>query len=216
MARAVFTLARKLAPTVIFIDEIDSLLSARDDTEKSTIASVKTTLMREWDGLGSSNDRVLVIGATNRPYALDEAILRRMPRRIMVDLPDTEERLAILQVTLRHNRVAADVDLQEMAERLDQYSGSDLRELCREAVVSVSNTRARELEALRAKGEPLPEGSALQLREVNRKDFEAATAKIRPSVTKDSAVRKRVQEWNEEFGEGGTGARSDLLRSMFL
>jgi SpoVK/Ycf46/Vps4 family AAA+-type ATPase len=209
MARAVFTLARKLAPTVIFIDEIDSLLSARDDTERSTIASVKTTLMREWDGLGTGADRVLVIGATNRPYVLDEAILRRMPRRIMVDLPMVDERVAILKVGLEGNRLGPDVDLKELAGKLEQYSGSDIRELCREAIVSISNARARELEELEAKGETVPEGM-LRLRAAKMADFEEAMKRIRPSVPKDSSMRKRVQEWNEQFGEGGTGKHASL------
>ena len=65
--------------------------------------------MQEWDGLRTSSDRVVVIGSTNRPYDLDEAVLRRMPRRILVDLPDVETREQILNVTLRKNRLADDV-----------------------------------------------------------------------------------------------------------
>ncbi|CAM9738054.1 unnamed protein product, partial [Ectocarpus sp. 4 AP-2014] len=92
-ARAVFTLARRLAPCVIFIDEVDSVLSSRekyDDTTHGTLTSVKTTLMQEWDGLRTGGDRVVVIASTNRPFDLDEAVLRRLPRRILVDLPDAE------------------------------------------------------------------------------------------------------------------------------
>jgi SpoVK/Ycf46/Vps4 family AAA+-type ATPase len=90
-AKAVFTLARRLAPCVIFIDEVDSLLSSRegssDDSAHGTLTSVKTTMMSEWDGLNSGtngngeagSDRVVVIGSTNRPFDLDEAVLRRFP-----------------------------------------------------------------------------------------------------------------------------------------
>jgi len=90
-AKAVFTLARRLAPSVIYLDEVDSILSSRelgDDSSHGTLTSVKTTLMQEWDGLQSSKDRVIVIASTNRPFDLDEAVLRRLPRRILVDLPD--------------------------------------------------------------------------------------------------------------------------------
>ncbi|EDQ86971.1 uncharacterized protein MONBRDRAFT_33603 [Monosiga brevicollis MX1] len=215
MARAVFTLARKLAPTIIFIDEIDSLLSARDDTERSTIASVKTTLMREWDGLSTTADRVLVIGATNRPYTLDEAILRRMPRRVMVDLPDKAERISILEVGLRGNRLAASLSLDTLAERLDSYSGSDVREVCREAAVSIANAKARELEEMASRGEPLV-GSRFALRPLKMADFEAAMKKIRPSIPKDSAMRKKVHEWNEQFGEGGNGKNNSGYESIYL
>lgn len=107
-AKAVFTLARRLAPCVIFIDEVDSILSSRegtaDDSAHGTLTSVKTTMMSEWDGLNSGtngngeagSDRVVVIGSTNRPFDLDEAVLRRFPRRILVDLPDLDTRREIL------------------------------------------------------------------------------------------------------------------------
>jgi SpoVK/Ycf46/Vps4 family AAA+-type ATPase len=99
-AKAVFTLARRLAPCVIYLDEVDSILSSRDqgeDTKYNTITSVKTTFMQEWDGLRTTNDRVIVVASTNRPYALDQAVLRRMPRRILVDLPDQATREDMLQ-----------------------------------------------------------------------------------------------------------------------
>ena len=100
-AKAMFTLARRLAPCVIYIDEVDSILSSRehgDDSSHGTLTSVKTTIMQEWDGLRTTQDRVVVIGSTNRPFDLDEAVLRRMPRRILVDLPDLETRADILKV----------------------------------------------------------------------------------------------------------------------
>ena len=78
-AKAVFSLARRLAPCVVYIDEVDAVLSSReggDDTSHGTLTSVKTTLMQEWDGLRTTQDRVVVIGSTNRPYDLDEAVLQ--------------------------------------------------------------------------------------------------------------------------------------------
>jgi SpoVK/Ycf46/Vps4 family AAA+-type ATPase len=119
-ARAVFTLARKLAPCVVYLDEVDSILASRehgDDSSHRALTSVKTTLMQEWDGLRTTKDRVVVIASTNRPFDLDEAVLRRLPRRILVDLPDAATRTEILKVTLAGNRIAADVDLAVLAER---------------------------------------------------------------------------------------------------
>eukprot|EP00978_Attheya_sp_CCMP212_P027274 scaffold91307_cov37-Attheya_sp.AAC.1 len=116
-AKAVFTLARRLAPCVIFIAEVDSLLSSRegssDDSANGTLMSVKTTMMSEWDGLNSGtngkdeagSDRFIVIGSTNRPFALDKAVLRQFPRHILVDLPDLETRSEVLEVTLVENRL---------------------------------------------------------------------------------------------------------------
>jgi SpoVK/Ycf46/Vps4 family AAA+-type ATPase len=84
------------------------VLSSRehgDDSSHGTLTSVKTTLMQEWDGLRTTKDRVVVIASTNRPFDLDEAVLRRLPRRIMVDLPDEKTREEILSVSLMGNRI---------------------------------------------------------------------------------------------------------------
>uniref|UniRef100_A0A0G4H7E7 AAA+ ATPase domain-containing protein n=1 Tax=Chromera velia CCMP2878 TaxID=1169474 RepID=A0A0G4H7E7_9ALVE len=149
MAKAVFTLARKLSPCVIFLDEVDSMLSSRDrgdDSSHGTLTSLKTTIMQEWDGLRTTKDRVVVIGSTNRPFALDEAVLRRMPRRILVDLPDLETREEILRVSLAGNRVAHGTNLTSLAEKMEGYTGSDIKEACREAVTKISHELARNLE----------------------------------------------------------------------
>jgi len=83
----------------------------------------------------------------NRPFDLDEAVLRRLPRRIMVDLPDLSTRRDIMAVTLAGNRLGPDVNLTRIAESLDGYTGSDIKEVCREAVVRIAHERARQLEA---------------------------------------------------------------------
>merc|ERR1740139_769704 len=146
-AKAVFTLARRLAHCVVFLDEVDSMLSSRessDDSSHGTLTSVKTTMMAEWDGLGTGSDdtRVVVIGSTNRPHDLDEAVLRR----ILVDLPDAETRGEILKVTMRENRVDPDLNYTQLAARLEGYTGSDIKEVCREAVVAISHEQAKQLE----------------------------------------------------------------------
>merc|ERR1719356_1223010 len=103
-------------------------------------------MMSEWDGLNSGGGGVIVIGSTNRPFDLDEAVLRRFPRRILLDLPDLDTRREILEVTLSENRLGKDVNLTVVAERLDGYTGSDLKEVCREAVVRISHEQARALD----------------------------------------------------------------------
>eukprot|EP00526_Cylindrotheca_closterium_P028863 CAMPEP_0113610466 /NCGR_PEP_ID=MMETSP0017_2-20120614/5045_1 /TAXON_ID=2856 /ORGANISM="Cylindrotheca closterium" /LENGTH=1415 /DNA_ID=CAMNT_0000519363 /DNA_START=171 /DNA_END=4418 /DNA_ORIENTATION=+ /assembly_acc=CAM_ASM_000147 len=209
-AKAVFTLARRLAPCVIFIDEVDSLLSSRegssDDSAHGTLTSVKTTMMSEWDGLNSgtngSGDRVVVIGSTNRPFDLDEAVLRRFPRRILVDLPDLETRREILEVTLAENRLAVDVNFTQIAERLEGYTGSDIKEVCREAVVQISHEQARLLDQGFADSEEdVTEGSLQRLRPVTMDDFESALSKLKRSVSEKGRELARVWEWNDEYGE---------------
>jgi SpoVK/Ycf46/Vps4 family AAA+-type ATPase len=93
-ARAVFTLASKIAPCVVFIDEVDSILGSREKSgEHEAMRKIKNEFMSMWDGLKTKeNERVIVMGATNRPFDLDDAVLRRMPRRLLVDLPDAENR----------------------------------------------------------------------------------------------------------------------------
>ena len=131
---------------------MDSILSSRegpsDDSAHGTLTSVKTTMMSEWDGLNSNtknsngddqSPRVVVIDSTNRPFDLDEAVLRRFPRRILVDLPDLSTRTEILEVTLADNRLDTAVNLTDVAQRLEGYTGSDLKEICREAVVQISH-----------------------------------------------------------------------------
>lgn len=97
LVKAVFSLARKLSPCVVFLDEIDALFGARMSARESGGAfahrGVITEFMQEMDGLKSSKeDSVIVIGATNRPFDLDDAVLRRLPRRLLVDLPGDKER----------------------------------------------------------------------------------------------------------------------------
>eukprot|EP00611_Tribonema_gayanum_P019555 TRINITY_DN340_c1_g1_i2.p1 TRINITY_DN340_c1_g1~~TRINITY_DN340_c1_g1_i2.p1 ORF type:complete len:546 (+),score=216.58 TRINITY_DN340_c1_g1_i2:199-1638(+) len=200
-ARAVFTLARRLAPCVIYLDEVDSVLSSReryDDTTHGTLTSVKTTIMQEWDGLRTTGDRVVVIASTNRPFDLDEAVLRRLPRRIMVDLPDIETREEILRVTMAANRVDPSVDFRAIAETLEGFTGSDIKEVCREAVVRIAHEKAQELET----------GAALsdmdltsQLRCVTAEDFQEARKRLTTSVSEKGRELARVWEWNDEYGE---------------
>ena len=133
MVKAVFSLARRLSPCVVFIDEIDSLFGARMSSRETGGAlahrGVITEFMSEMDGLRSSSQeqRVIVIGATNRPFDLDDAVLRRLPRRLLVDLPGEKERKEILKILLRDEKVAEDVNLDEVAKKTGDFSGSDLK-----------------------------------------------------------------------------------------
>lgn len=230
-AKAVFTLARRLAPCVIFIDEVDSLLSSRegtsDDSAHGTLTSVKTTMMSEWDGLNSGtngvgeagSDRVVVIGSTNRPFDLDEAVLRRFPRRILVDLPDLQTRKEILEVTLAENRLDPAVNLTSIAERLEGYTGSDIKEVCREAVVRISHEQARLLDqGFTDSREDHTKGSLQRLRPVTTEDFEDALTKLKRSVSEKGRELARVWEWNDEYGEIKKEKKNQLpqLANMYL
>ncbi|KAK0459644.1 uncharacterized protein EV420DRAFT_278671 [Desarmillaria tabescens] len=140
LVRAVFSLARKLSPCVVFLDEIDALLGARssgrDSGSSIAYRGVITEFMQEMDGLKTLKDsNVIVIGATNRPFDLDDAVLRRLPRRLLVDLPGEKEREEILKILLRHETLDPDVDIKDLAKRTESFSGSDLKHLCVSAAV---------------------------------------------------------------------------------
>ena len=142
LVTAVFTLAWKIQPCVIFIDEIDSFLGSRKSSEHEAVTSMKTEFMALWDGfLTDNNARVLVLAATNRPWDIDEAILRRLPRAFEVPLPDASQRKRILSVLLRGEDVDetlwADRDgaLDRLAIATEGYSGSDLQDLCKQAAM---------------------------------------------------------------------------------
>ncbi|CAN0032033.1 unnamed protein product [Scytosiphon promiscuus] len=203
-ARAVFTLARRLAPCVVFIDEVDSILSSREKSEDNshgTLTSVKTTLMQEWDGLRTGRDRVVVIASTNRPFDLDEAVLRRMPRRILVDLPDAETREEILKVSMAKNRVDASVNFTAITAELEGFTGSDIKEVCREAVVRIAHEKAEELDKAGMAGALEEIDLTAQLRPVTMNDFLEARKKLTASVSEKGRELSRVLEWNEEYGE---------------
>ncbi|KAK4350907.1 hypothetical protein RND71_030220 [Anisodus tanguticus] len=132
--RALFTLAAKESPTIIFVDEVDSMLGQRTRVgEHEAMRKIKNEFMTHWDGLLTKpGECILVLAATNRPFDLDEAIIRRFECRIMVGLPAAENREKILRTLLAKEKVE-DLDFKELAAMTEGYSGSDLKEKKRRA-----------------------------------------------------------------------------------
>jgi SpoVK/Ycf46/Vps4 family AAA+-type ATPase len=132
LTKALFSFATKLAPVIIFVDEIDSLLGARGgSSEHEATRRMRNEFMAAWDGLRSKDSqRILILGATNRPFDLDDAVIRRLPRRIYVDLPDAENRLKILKIFLTPENLESDFQFEKLAKETEGYSGSDLKNLC--------------------------------------------------------------------------------------
>lgn len=131
---AIFNLAHKIQPAIIFIDEIDSLLRIRDTHDHEATNMMKTQFMNYWDGLLTDNkSQVIIIGATNNRQALDQAILRRMPCQFYVGPPDQEQRQHILEIILSDEDLDEDVNLSAIACGTEGFSGSDLHEACRVA-----------------------------------------------------------------------------------
>lgn len=137
---AIFSLAQKIAPTVIFIDEVDTLLKKRESLQSGAsncMSSMLGTLMSEWDGLNSDGKApVIVLGATNRPMDIDMAFRRRMPLTIQTKEPDFYSRVDILTKLLKSEAVSPDVNIEVIASSTEGFTGSDLREICRLASIS--------------------------------------------------------------------------------
>ncbi|MHA1369241.1 MAG: AAA family ATPase, partial [Promethearchaeota archaeon] len=191
LVKSLFELARKTSPSLIFIDEIDSLTMARGSgSEGSGERRLKTQLMQEMQGMKtSSKHRILILGATNIPWDLDTAFLRRFEKRIYIPLPDQESRAAIFKIHTRGVDLADDVDFDELARLTVGYSGSDISLVCREAVM----IPVRELDLKGAFDE-----QDINIRPVKRKDFIEAIEVQKPVSTPEDL--KRFKEWADEFG----------------
>lgn len=141
LVNAVFSLASKLEPSIVFIDEIDAVLGTRRSGEHEASGMVKAEFMTLWDGLTSANtagrpQRILVLGATNRIQDIDDAILRRMPKKFAVPLPSAPQRLRILGLILKDTRIdKTDFDLEYIVRVTAGMSGSDIKEVCRDAAL---------------------------------------------------------------------------------
>ncbi|XP_059054863.1 outer mitochondrial transmembrane helix translocase isoform X1 [Achroia grisella] len=136
LAAAVFSLAVKLQPCIVFIDEMESFLRTRNQHDHEATAMMKTQFMSLWDGLITDPGcTVIIMGATNRPQDLDKAIQRRMPATFHVPMPSETQRERILHLILRSEPVAPDIELKRLASATEGFSGSDLHELCRQAAV---------------------------------------------------------------------------------
>jgi SpoVK/Ycf46/Vps4 family AAA+-type ATPase len=143
MVDAIFSLAAKLQPCIIFIDEIDSFLRERQSMDHEVTAMLKAEFMTLWDGLTSSG-RILVLGATNRPNDIDSAFMRRMPKRFAVNLPNAEQRERILNILLKDTELDPSFDMRVLVEGTVGHSGSDLKEECRDAAMNAMREYIRQ------------------------------------------------------------------------
>jgi len=135
--KALFEVARENQPSIIFLDEIDALGIERTGVESAVSTRVLSQMLQMMDGVVSKPDeRIVILGATNRPWNLDSAMLRRFDKRILIPLPDYETRKKIFEITVRkmpNFKIAEDVNLNELAKLTEAYSGDDIKKLCMDA-----------------------------------------------------------------------------------
>ncbi|MFX1377962.1 MAG: AAA family ATPase [Promethearchaeota archaeon] len=192
---SLFKVARLKAPSLIFMDEIDSVATKRGEgSESGGERRVKTQLLSEIQGLKSTYDKpLLVLGATNRPWDIDNAMLSRFEKRVHVPLPDLKARAGIFKIhTEGVNSALTDEDFVELAVRTEGYSGRDIANICREVIM----LPVRELDM---SGLLEDSDKEVNVRDIDLKDFKKTLKKVKPMTTK--MMLKQYNEWAEEFGE---------------
>ncbi|XP_011702712.1 PREDICTED: fidgetin-like protein 1 [Wasmannia auropunctata] len=178
-------------PSVIFIDEIDSLLTQRSKTEHESSRRLKTEFLVQMDGVSTSeSDRILIFGTTSRPQDLDEAARRRFVKRLYVPLPDLKARKQIITNLLK----SVDHDLNEediatIAGKTVGYSGADMTDLCTEASMGPVRTLIS--------SNPL-EDTMEEMRNITTRDFEKALINVRPSTSRSNL--NVYIEWDRLYG----------------
>ncbi|KAJ3297364.1 Katanin p60 ATPase-containing subunit A-like 2 [Borealophlyctis nickersoniae] len=211
LVRVLFELARYHAPSTIFLDELESIMSQRtsDGAEHEGSRRMKTELLIQMDGLAKTDEHVFLLAASNLPWDLDMAMLRRLEKRILVDLPDAEARKAMFIANLPENlvdaagkRVVGDLDYVKLATVTEGYSGSDIKLVCKEAAMRPLRKLFDMLDVDRLtdgdQGAP-----ALMTRDpVTQHDVEEAIANTRP--TGNSALEEKYRTWQRDFGPNET------------
>jgi SpoVK/Ycf46/Vps4 family AAA+-type ATPase len=196
LVRTLFAVANYQEPAVVFIDEIDSLLTQRSSDENEASRRIKTEFLVQLDGTSgqASKGRVLIIGATNRPHELDDAARRRFVKRLYIPLPERADRQILLERLLRRNRHSlSPKEIFKLSSDTDGYSGADLSSLCQDA--SLGPVRQLGSQALEIAEEDLPP--------ITYKHFKKALRNTKPSVAQDDLTV--YLKWNATYGSKDVG-----------
>ncbi|KAL9647645.1 hypothetical protein ABK040_015135 [Willaertia magna] len=227
LVRSLFEMARQNKPSIIFIDEIDSMCSSRGEGDNDSTRRIKTEFLVQMQGVGKDDTGVLVLAATNVPWGLDPAIRRRFERRVYIPLPDFQARAAMFKIHIGKtpNQLKKE-DFEELALMTEGYSGSDISILVRNALMEpvrtcqiathfkkvigvcpVTGEQSNDLLTPCSPGDP--DAIELSLHEVpsdkllppdvTKRDFIKALRTTRPSVSKDDLYG--YEKFTEEFGQ---------------
>eukprot|EP00128_Syssomonas_multiformis_P003013 Colp12_sorted_trinity150504_noHs@28866 len=230
LVKQLFEMAREHKPAIIFIDEVDSLCSARSDSESESARRIKTEFLVQMNGVGNDMDGILVLGATNIPWSLDSAIRRRFEKRIYIPLPEEQPRARMFELHIGStpNTVKPE-DLRTLAKKTEGYSGADIGIVVRDALMmpvrkvqtathfkrvsgrSPTNPDviANDLLTPCSPGDPAAiemnwaqvDGDKLLEPLLSMNDLLAAVSKVKPSVNQEDLARQI--KFTEEFGQEG-------------
>lgn len=200
LVRLLFEMARFYAPSTIFIDEVDSLLANRSSTEHESSRKVKVQFFVEIDGLCSAAadesgevPRVFLLAATNRPWDLDDAILRRLTKRVYIPLPDAAAREQLFRLKMHGVLLADDIEYPELVTATEQYNSDDIESVCKEAAMAPFKRRFEKLRGKESVEELRDIEREILTEPVGMEDFRRALRDIRPSASTDAL--KDYERW---------------------
>jgi len=207
--REIFQKAQETSPSIIFIDEMDAIAPKREEVTGEVERRVVAQLLSLMDGMGSRGN-IIVIGATNRPNAIDPALRRpgRFDREIEIGVPDKQGRYEVLQIHTRNMPLAEDMDLKRLADITHGYTGADIASLCREAAMKALR---RYIPEINLEEERIPP-EILEKMVVNMEDFLSAYREITPTAMREVYVEVPQVHW-EEVG-GLKQVKQELMESV--
>lgn len=225
LIKQLFKMAREKKPSIIFIDEVDSLCGSRSEGENDSSRRIKTEFLVQMQGTGTNNDGVLVLGATNVPWELDNAIRRRFQKRIYISLPDSTARAGIFKIRSGNTKSnLTEADYATLGDMSEGYSGSDLANVVNEALMLPVRKCQTATKFMKVQDPAAPKGfwyvptnpsdpngiamtlmkcppEQLRAPDVDASDYMQALANVKPSVN-DEDIKDHVK-WTEEFGQDG-------------
>ncbi|CAK90855.1 unnamed protein product (macronuclear) [Paramecium tetraurelia] len=186
LMRALFDVAFQLQPSVIFVDEIDSILSKRSQNEHEASRRLKTEFLISFDGIQSSDqDRVFLIAATNRPQDIDDAVLRRFTVKILIDQPELKVRVEMVKSLLsKVKNNLTEQQFQYVAEKLQGYSASDIKAVVKEACMRPLRTDRTLILSIHRQ----------DIRAVSKEDFDFALEQVKPTLS-----QQQYEEYVKNF-----------------
>jgi len=221
LVRSLFELGRAHRPSIIFIDEIDSLCSNRSEGENDATRRIKTEFLVQMQGVGKGTEGMLILGATNIPWELDPAMRRRFEKRVYINLPEPEARSKIFKIHLGNTpHTLTGADFEELGNLTDGYSGSDIAIIVKDALMApirkcqtatkfkntadghVMPTTNDDPEGFPCTLNDLKDPSKLKAPLICKEDLLKSLKDVKKSVS--LADLKRQDEWTKQFGSEGS------------
>jgi katanin p60 ATPase-containing subunit A1 len=194
--------ARDTSPSVVFLDEFESLAGQRDASDSGAERRILSTLLSELDGMdskGRGDIYVLTIAATNRPWDLDSAVLSRFEKKILIPLPDDKTRERILQIHLGKKGFPVEMPYPDLARMTAGYSGREIERFCKEVTTEMVEEMNKEIPSLVDHGLDTVKKYKIKVRPLTREDFEAAARLIHPQTTPEEM--QKYYNWKESAEE---------------